>query len=131
MDCAGVASLLLAYHLATTSDEERDAIDAHLLACNGCLRTYLALKRAAERGTMDRPSNETHARLRAEVARTFAKPRVVFLRRRIPLYQGLAFAAIAAAITLVAVRGYRHANVSEGVPQIDTSRPRAESLQIY
>ncbi len=134
MDCAGVASLLFAYHFATSTDEERDAIDAHLLACNACLRAYLALKRAAERGPLERPSARTRERLRAEVARTFEKPsraRVLFLERRIPLYQGLVAAAIAAAVTLAALGWTPHAPVGDGVPRIDTSRPRAESLQIY
>ena len=44
MDCAGVASHLVAYHFATVSDEERDAIDAHLLGCKACLEAYFALK---------------------------------------------------------------------------------------
>ncbi len=148
MDCAGVASNLVAYHFATSTDEERDEIDAHLLACNACLRAYLALKRASERGPLDRPSRAARERLRAEVARTFAKPGapaaspsrpakpkpkpVLFFQRRIPLYQGLVAAAIAAAVTLVALGDApRRAPVRDGVPQVDTSRPRAESLQIY
>jgi hypothetical protein len=133
MDCAGVASRLVAYHFATLIDEERDAIDAHLLACSTCLRAYLSLKRAAERGPLDRPSRETRARLRAEVEREFVKPpRVVFLQRKIPLYQGLVAAALAAAITLLVLGdAFRAAPVREGIPQVDTSRARAESLQIY
>lgn len=133
MDCARVASDLVAYHLATLDDGARDAIDAHLLGCTTCLRAYLSLKRAAEKGPLDRPSRDVRARLRDEVERTFApKPRVVFLRRRIPLYQGIVAAALAAAITtLVLGDVMRRAQVREGVPQVDTSRARAESLQIY
>jgi hypothetical protein len=139
MDCAEVGGLLVAYQFATTTDEERDAVDTHLIGCQACLRTYLALKRAAERGPLERPSGEARERLRAEVARMFgaprapAPPRVVFLQRRIPLYQGLVAAALAAAVTLLALgRAPRvHDRVREGVPQVDTSRPRAESLQIY
>src|SRR4051812_24623127 len=127
MDCAGVD--LVAYHFATLDDDARDAIDAHLIACTTCLRAYLSLKRAAEKGPLDRPSKDMRDRLRADVERTFAKKRVVFFRRKIPLYQGLVAAALAAAITIF-VLGDR-TPVREGVPQVDTSRARAEAFQIY
>jgi anti-sigma factor RsiW len=145
MDCTGVASHLVAYHLGSIEGEVRDAIDAHLLSCTACLKTYLALKRAADARPSDRPSAEARARLRADVERTFAKPRsgeekgkesnvVPLFRRRIPLYQGLAFAAVAAAIAFAApsfFQRFSHENVGDGAPEVDTSRPRAESLQIY
>jgi anti-sigma factor RsiW len=137
MDCTGVASHLVAYHLGSIEGEERDAIDAHLLSCTACLKTYLALKRAADARPADRPSPEARARLRAEVARTFASSKeenvVPLFRRRIPLYQGLAFAAVAAAIAFAApslFHRFSH-DVGDGAPEVDTSRPRAESLQIY
>ncbi len=136
MDCTAVASHLVAYHLGATTDEERDAIDAHLVACTACLRTYLALKHASERAPLDRPSAHVKERLRAEAARRFARPapakaRAPLLSRRIPLYQGVALAAIAAAVTLLVPRVIHRTEVREGTPQVDTSRPRAESLQIY
>ena len=71
MDCAGVASHLVAYHFATVSDEERDAIDAHLLGCKACLEAYFALKRAADKRPLEKPSARVKDRLRAEVAATF------------------------------------------------------------
>lgn len=136
MDCAGVASQLVAYHFATVTDEERDAIDAHLLGCRACLEAYFALKRAAARGPFERPSPNVKRRLRAEVAATFpTKPaRVTLLARRIPLYQGLFAAAIAAAIALTVpalLREQRRGDVREGAAQIDSARSRAESFQIY
>lgn len=144
MDCSGVGSQLVAYHFAALSDEARDAVDAHLIGCTACLKAYLALKHAAERGPLERPSDEARARLRADVARRFAaKPtpapartgvvRALFVERRIPLYQGLVAAALAAAVTLLVLgRAERTPpHVREGVPQVDTSRPHAESLQIY
>ena len=150
MDCAGIGSLLVAYHFATLGDEERDAVDAHLLGCTACLRTYLSLKHAAERGPLERPSADVRARLRAEVEEAFrdagrqATPapelvnrparatRVPILARRIPLYQGLVAAALAAAITLIVFgRPGARIEVHEGLPEVDTSRPRAESLGIY
>ena len=142
MDCTGVAGHLVAYHFATVSDEERDAIDAHLLGCTTCLASYLALKRATDKSPPERPSAAVKARLRAEVAAAFParvekSARVRLLARRIPLYQGLFAAALAAAIALVVPtllrreqqRGLR--GVSETTAQIDSARPRAESFQIY
>ena len=150
MDCTGVASELVAYHLGSIEAETRDAIDAHLLECTACLKTYLALKRAADASPRERPSDEARRRLRAEVERTFVRKSkesttqettttkkenvVPLFRRRIPLYQGLAFAAVAAAIALGAptlFQRFSRERVGDGAPEVDTSRPRAESLQIY
>jgi hypothetical protein len=136
MDCAGVAGHLVGYlfQVATVSDEERDAIDAHLLGCKACLESYFALKRAAEKGPLERPSSKVKHRLRAEVAAAFP-PKARLLARRIPLYQGLFAAAAAAAIALVVPtllhRGDRGSDVREGAAQVDSARPRAESFQIY
>jgi anti-sigma factor RsiW len=138
MDCAGVASHLVAYHFAAVTEEERDAIDAHLVSCTACLKTYLALKRATDANPVEKPSPQVKAKLRAEVARTFApkKPAapIPLFARRIPLYQGIAFAAIAAAIALVApgiARSVSRPAIDDGAAEVDTSRSRAESLHIY
>jgi anti-sigma factor RsiW len=142
MDCAGVAGHLVAYHLGTVSDEERDVVEGHLVGCSACLKTYLALKRAADRAELERPRPEVKARLRAEVARAFPAPanevatpkRRPVLARRIPLYQGVALAALAAAVAVAApgvLQRVSRADASAGAPSIDTSRTRAESLQIY
>lgn len=144
MDCTGVASHLVAYHFATVSDEERDAVDAHLLGCTTCLASYLALKRATDKSPLERPAASVKARLRAEVAAAFPAradltppvraARVTLLARRIPLYQGIAAAAVAAAIALALptlLRQQRQRDVPEGAAQIDSARPRAESFQIY
>ena len=149
MDCAGVASVLVAYHYGTAEAEERDGVDAHLLSCRSCLLTYIALKHAADATPTDRPSPETRARLRGAVARTFQArpspsassptPRAAFagrlFARRVPLYQAVAGAAIAAAIALTAPRlawkGGEDAASAPGASAVDTSRLRPESLSIY
>jgi len=142
MDCTGVAGHLVAYHFATVSDEERDAIDAHLLGCTTCLASYFALKRATDKSPPERPSAAVKARLRAEVAAAFPErvqkgARVRLLARRIPLYQGLFAAALAAAIALVVPTLLREEQLrdvrgaSKRAAQIDSARPRAESFQIY
>ena len=141
MDCAAVASVLVAYHFASLEGDEaeRDAIDTHLLACQRCLGTYLALKRAAERGPLEKPSPAVRTRLRASVAAAFPKAeprpaRVTLLARRIPLYQGLFAAAVAAAIALAIpglLRQRAHGAIREGAAQIDSARERASAFQIY
>jgi anti-sigma factor RsiW len=143
MDCTVVAGTLVAYHLGAATDDEADAVEAHLVACASCLRTYLAIKRAADRAQLERPRPEVKERLRAEVARSFPAPARVrdhrarplpMLVRRIPLYQGVALAALAASIALVApgvVRRVARSEAAPGVPVIDTARTRAESLHIY
>lgn len=129
MDCTGVASHLVAYQFGATTDDERVAIDAHLVACTACLRTYLALKHAAEAGALERPASRVKADLRARVAKRARRPSL--LARRIPLYQGVALAAIAAAVALLVPRARERIVVREGTPQVDTARARAESLHIY
>ncbi len=137
MDCARVAEHLVAYHLASISEKERDAVEAHLVDCSACLKTYLALKRASDRAESERPRAQVKARLRAEVMEAFPprrrRPSLAVFARRIPLYQGVALAALAAAIALVAPGVLHRAGRSPkvGAPAIDTSRTHAESLHIY
>ena len=139
MDCAGVASHLVGYHLGTLEDPSLDAIDTHLLGCKACLGTYLALKRATEKSPLEKPSAAVRERLRRDVLAAFPKndlrrPHVTLLARRIPLYQGLFAAALAAAIALAVPSLLRHGHrgeIREGAPDIDSARPRAESFQIY
>lgn len=140
MDCAGVAGVLVAYHLGSIADDERDGVEAHLVSCASCIKTYLALKRAADHASDSlsrRPRPEVRARLRAEVMRAFAPPpqKLATFARRIPLYQGVALAAIAAAVALAAPSFFQWARRSTGAhgepSSIDTNRTRAESLHIY
>jgi len=149
MDCTGVAHHLLAYRLGTLEGGEggeRDAIDAHLLDCRACLEAYLALKRATEARPLERPSAEARARLRGAVAARFGggapAARVSFFGRRIPLYQGLAFAAVAAALALAVprllgrdagggARPFARSEHAAGGAEVDTSRASAASFTIY
>ena len=137
MDCTAVAEDLVAYPLGAIEDANRAAIEAHLVGCRACLETYMAIKRAADRAMIERPRAEVHERLRTEVAKAFPakkKPPLAFLRRRIPLYQGVALAAMAAAITLAGpsvVERMQRGSASDRAPMVDTSRTRAESLTIY
>lgn len=137
MDCTAVAENLIAYQVGSIADDEREAIEAHLVGCRACLEAYLAVKRAADRAVFDRPRPEVKEKLRAEVVKMFPpKPKarpVRFFGRRIPLYQGVALAAVAAAIAAVLPRVTERLThrTSEPAPIVDTSRTRAESLSIY
>ncbi|HEY2515103.1 MAG TPA: hypothetical protein VGI39_29760 [Polyangiaceae bacterium] len=143
---------LLAHALGASDDAARERIDAHLLTCTECLRAYLRLKHHVERGASleRRPSDEVRRRIRAEVAVLVRPTRAErlnrWLRRPIPLYQGLAVAAVAAGVALAgpwiksAVPvGSRSAERSftEGDDQVaalhrvDTSRPVAASQTAY
>lgn len=142
MDCAAVASHLVAYQFATLDAPDRDAIDEHLLACRSCLQTYLRLKHASERAPLDKPSPAVKKRLRASVEEAFAKAppnastdraRASVLTLRIPLYQGFIAVALAAAIALAGpglVERFSSRG-GAGTPVIDSARPRAESFGIY
>jgi anti-sigma factor RsiW len=139
MDCSLMSTELMGYHFAVTDDDEREAIEAHLLDCRDCLRSYLAVKRSIECGTglEARPSHEARKRLRDEVAKTFGPPsalRLPWMGRPIPLYQGLVAAGLAAAFAAVVVP--RLAAVVPSRPSgdaatVDTSRTLPESVTIF
>ncbi len=141
MDCASVKAHLVAYQLGTLAGEERDAVEAHLVECRGSLERYLALKRAADRVSAelpsDRPRPEVRVRLREAVASAFPAPDSTFavptFARRIPLYQGIALAVLAAAVAFTAPSVLRRFGPApkEAMPSVDSSRTRAESLRIY
>jgi anti-sigma factor RsiW len=129
---------LLAYHFGATSDEEREQVDAHLLACTGCLRAYLRLKHHVERGAARgaRPSEAVRARIRADVeaiVRPSGAARVrEVLRRPLPLYQALAVAAVAAGIAVglpSITRSIVRPSASHSI-RVDTSEPLAASQGI-
>jgi len=150
MDCALISEQLIGYHFATCDEQERTLVEQHLLACNDCLRAYLALKRDIERGAArgERPSDATRQRLRERVAAAFPPPQpsraaapaasssaVVARARlwsvRIPLYQGLAAALLAAGLALlVPTLVHGRPDPSGGDAVIDTRRPVPESIHI-
>ena len=50
MTCETLQPELVAYHFGAIDAGARAAVEAHLVACPGCLRGYLDLKRAVETG---------------------------------------------------------------------------------
>jgi hypothetical protein len=161
MDCTLIQLDLIAYHFATASEEERERVETHLVACTSCLRTYLALKAHVDgmagtvgaarqdsaQGTspwVQGPSEGARLKLRAAVERRFRPTRVGRLRRwltqPIPLYRGVAVAGVllvtvALGPSLAHRLEHRPLGSSAEVPveaqRVDTSRTRAESLTIY
>jgi anti-sigma factor RsiW len=139
MDCRMISGELFAYALGTSSEEDRDGIDAHLLTCTSCLRAYLRLKNHVERGASSsaRPSELTRRRVRADIA-AIVRPRGTarvkqWLRRPIPLYQGLAVAAVAAGIALGLPQAMTalEKRPAETTARIDTSKPMPQALAVY
>jgi hypothetical protein len=134
---------LVAFTFGTSSDDERERIDAHLLGCTDCLQAYLRFKHHVEWGVergaslRERPSDETRRRIREDVAAA-VRPRAAaraaqWLRRPIPLYQGLAVACVAAG--LVVAMPWMHDLLAPrealAASRVDSARPVAESISIY
>jgi anti-sigma factor RsiW len=130
---------LFAYALGASDDAERDRVDAHLLTCTACLRAYLRLKHHVERGVSlaERPSDEVRQKIRNDVAavvRQGGTARVRrWLRRPIPLYQGLAVAALAAGVAVVGpwLLDAVSRKPQEVAARVDTSSAVATSITIY
>lgn len=144
MDCSLIHEDLIAYHFATASDEVRERIDVHLVACTACLRAYLRVKHHIERGASlaERPSAGLRQKLRRDVELAFrpsAPERVRrWFSRPIPLYQGLAAAAVVVLLATVVPVLWRSAAPAPALQagggsseRIDTARPSAESLSFY
>lgn len=138
MDCAGVAEHLVGYHLGTLDEPLESGVEEHLVGCGGCLKGYLALKRAIGRRGMERPSPDVHRRLREELAQSFPLPnqrsRTQGLTRRVSLWRSVALAAIATSVVLAlpkVIDELAPADVGRAEPVLDTSRVHAESLRIY
>lgn len=140
MDCPLIEGHLVGYHLAALEDDERAAVESHLLACGSCLRTYLALKAEMDRGGRDAsgPSEQARLRLRAAVQERFrpapSRRLARWLRRPVPLYQGVAVVAVAiAAATLLPTlaRVLDRADAERSAERVDTARPVAQSRTIY
>jgi len=139
MDCALIQGKLIEYQFATLEGVDREAVEVHLLACKDCLWTYLTLKAQVDRGSGagEVPSEAARLRLRAAVQARFRSTATRRLRswlsRPMPLYQGLAIAALVAVAAALAP-SLAHSFRSSGArpaEQVDTARPAAESLTIY
>jgi hypothetical protein len=143
MDCSLIQGDLIAYQFAVASDAERARVEAHLVECTVCLRAYLALKAHVDGGgSQAQPSEESRLRLRAAVADRFrptpARRVRRWLARPIPLYQGIAVAAV---VLLGATLGPIVANrlggrlgeqaTADVNHRVDTSRTTSQSLSIY
>jgi hypothetical protein len=140
MDCSLIQARLIGYHFATLDDAEQRAVEDHIVACDACLRTYLALKGHVDRGAhgAQGPSEEARLRLRAAVEARFratpARRLRRWLTRPVPLYQGLAVASVvlaAAAIAPSVAHAFHRASAARSAERVDTTREAARSTSIY
>lgn len=142
MDCSLIQIDLVAYHLGAIDEAARERVEAHLVECAACVRAYITLKRHAEQGAA-RPSYAAKMRLRDAVSAEFeTSPRARirrWLRRPIPLYQGIAAAAVIAIAALAAPQIARLTGQAAKPPpaaiaggeRVDTARPSPDSLSFY
>lgn len=140
MDCSLIQGDLIAYHFATASRGECQRVEAHLVACQACLRSYLALKAHVDRTGRppEQPSEASRLKLRAAVERRFrpspARRVGRWLARPVPLYQSVALAAVVVlGVALGPAVSHRlsRAHAHESSERVDTSRTTAQSTSIY
>jgi hypothetical protein len=77
VDCTLIEGDLVPFHFGTLADGARELVEAHLLGCARCLQAFLEVKRAIDKSdrSQPRPSAMLRARLRADVAHQFGRPR--------------------------------------------------------
>jgi anti-sigma factor RsiW len=140
MDCSLIQGDLIAYHFAAVSEGERHRVETHLVACEACLRSYLALKAHVDQTGKPpaTPSEASRRKLRAAVEARFRPtlPRRVggWLARPIPLYQSLALATVVVlgvAFGPALVHRFADERSQAASERVDTSRTIAESTSIY
>jgi anti-sigma factor RsiW len=139
MDCTLIHEHLIGYHFATLANDEREEVEAHLVACSACLRTYLGLKAHIDRGgDGEAPSEDARKKLRDAVEKRF-RPTPTrrigrWLTRPVPLYQGLAvaaFLALVAALGPSIARAVHPSLTPHLAERVDTARPSPASLTLY
>lgn len=75
MSCTHDRTELVAFHLGELTLDERDTVEARLLACTACLAELFAVKRAIETAEdAPRPSDVVRERLRRAVAKVIRQP---------------------------------------------------------
>jgi anti-sigma factor RsiW len=114
MSCEKIGSELIGYHFGTLSEETRQAVEAHLPTCAGCVREFVALKRDLELAEREpAPSQRARDRLRRAVAHEVLREKPVarwgWWERPLALGGALAVLLGAAAIT-------RNVSLREGRP---------------
>lgn len=109
--CEDASAALVALHFGTIDGDERDAIEAHLIACSACVRDYLALKRAIEAPEeSEAPSETSRAKLRRSVERALAREGAARWR----WWERPVATALAAASVIVGLRLVQTIASSEG-----------------
>jgi anti-sigma factor RsiW len=102
VDCEVIQPELVAYHFGAIDDEARASVERHLSGCSGCVRDFLALKRAIETApTTERPSTRAKAKLRSAVIDQLRPKRAAWSSWQRSLAFGMAGATFWAAVFAV------------------------------
>jgi anti-sigma factor RsiW len=127
---------LVAYHLGSAGEEERERVEGHLVECPTCAQAYVRLKRHFEHAPAERPSDALRRRLRAEVEASFRPPLPgrfrSWLGRPIPLYQGVAGAVLVALVLTLALAVPQLApRRAHAAGRVDSARQAALSRDVF
>jgi anti-sigma factor RsiW len=96
MTCDDASRRFVGFCFATLDDDERAALEAHLLECRACLAEYLAVKRALDLAEdVPAPRPEVRLRLRRAVAEELGVAPLAVARARWERPAAIAFAAVA------------------------------------
>lgn len=127
---------LVAYHLGTAGGAERERLEGHLVACPACAQAYVRLKAHFEHAPHARPGDALRRKLRADVEAAFRPPLPgrfrSWLKRPIPLYQGVAGAMLVALLVSLALAAPSLAAPSpRAAGRVDSARQEALSLSVF
>jgi len=136
MDCSEVSAELLDYHFAVGTQEQRDAVRAHLRSCMDCGQEYLDLKHDIDSGAAmaERPSEAARLRLQKEVAARFGegnRPGLwqrlrSFLHEPTPRYRSLAAAAALGMVFGASALWLQKSNLQSAEPSAQLLQPARE-----
>jgi hypothetical protein len=103
VNCDAVVAELIGFHFGILAVEPRGQVEAHLLDCGSCLRTFIALKHDIECPASDgAPSPAARDRLRRAVVRELEAATAPRRRWEAPL--ALAIGATAALVAVLVVQ---------------------------
>lgn len=127
---------LVAYHLGSATGAERERLEGHLVECPACAQAYVRLKAHFEHAPRALPSDAMRRRLRADVEAAFRPPLPgrfrSWLKRPIPLYQGVAGAVLVALLVSLALAAPGLESRSpRAAERVDSARQEALSLSVF
>ncbi len=127
---------LVAYHLGSAGEADRERLEGHLVECPACAQAYVRLKQHFEHAPAARPSDALRRRLRADVEVAFRPPLPgrfrSWLRRPVPLYQSVACAVlVAVAVSLALWAPGLAPSRPHTAGHVDSARQEALSRSVF